>query len=280
MQSNQFTRTVCWAITTLAFGCGGATEDLESPDLDTAGDEVELGTAEQTITTDTTTTGRVVGSTELNGRPGAQASSSVGGNHFLPGTPVLQWRFTGLNAADTTLMRTAALNGKADIAGNGVAVSGSESSGSARIKVVQLADDGNIFNGNITDFFSVTCQAGSLLGEAQPLPGLWFKTSTGSDSCTIGVKEAKIKRLIAGVTPQARVRRHGMAWGFAGIMGGGDTSQPYSNFLTSRQVNQNSTKSVLPPGQVCLLNGVDTLTGGNTLSIANNPNCAELPAGY
>lgn len=280
MNTNRITRWACAAIAATAFGCGDAQDDV-----DTAGDEIELGTAEQGITTATTLGSGVnvrgIGVSALNGVPGSQARPNQSTNYLVPGQKSWSVYTSGFSSADDALVRTAAQNGGADITNNGTGYQYvfPSSTSNASVKIVKVPDDGGTGKSTINLFFSVVCQTAGFLSESPTVNANFTKISTAHDACVIGVKEDKVKRLISGTTAQARVRRHGMAWALAGIGGLGETSTVDSCNMTSRSVNESATKSCLPDGQDCLGNFLSNVAVGN-YAIDSVNHCTALPSGY
>lgn len=280
----------------LLLACGG--EPGDDFDKGPSNSEVEIGQVEEAITSqysDASLTGKnlALGVSSLNGVPGFQANVTSGApanqTYYVPFSTSFFLRFNaggGFTGADLTRVQAAATVGESVLTNLISGYTYTHTTGNAGIKVVQLADDGGSDSSSIDKFFSVTCTAGTVLTEpAGPVPGLYQKISTANDACSIGVKLAKVKRLVSGTTPQDRVLRHGFSWALAGIGGLGDTTANTPNKLTdvtNRATNINANKNTMPGGQACL---ASTWTGSasNTYGLCVSVGCSfcsSIPNGY
>lgn len=286
-----------------ALACDGGGQVVNDPDMGPvlAGDEAEvaeLGVAKQAVSSPTTVNqicgGPVhnLGVAGLTGVPGPQARVNTGAPNNVYAVPAATaWliRFSapgGFTGTDLTRIQNDATNAESLLVNTaGVHYSYAHTTGNAPIKVVALADDFQNVATSIDLFASVTCQAGNILSEPLSIPGVYVRESTSNDACSIGIRLAKVTRLIAGTTAQDRVIKHAISWALAGIGGLGDTSASTPNKLveiTNRAVNVNASKGTVPSGQACIANN---WTEPNTLNykLCNTVGCqlcAELPCGY
>jgi hypothetical protein len=265
-----------------------------------AGEDEGLGTVEQAIGTSQTTMNGVfsnpksyvLGVSSLTGIPGAQAyqSQSTTQQVNVPNTHSWSVRFSGFAAGAELTRVTNDATAAESVLTNNIGVGSTwfhvGPTIGARIQITKLADDGLNDKSTIDKLASVVCSQGSVLSEPTAINGVFraLSTSTSPPACTVGIRLAKIQRLVSGSTPQDRVIKHAISWALAGIAGAGDTAAASLNSatdVTHRQVNENITKASMPSGQVCLLSHwCGDAAQEYKLDFACGFFCDELPLAY
>ena len=295
-----------------SIACGTAGEVYNDPDLGpvVAGEEpLELGTLEQPITSLGTIDNGLgqffgnnktnsIGVSGLQGTPGKQADVSPGAPanqvYLVPDTVSWSVKITGFAAGAETTRITDQATAAESVLTNTIGVGSSwfhVTGTTHRIALTKLPDDGGPL-GDISKFVSVTCNSGASLSEpGNPVPGLFFKVSNANGGCQVGVRLAKVIRLISGVTPQNRVIKHGIDWALAGIAGAGENSvstqfgsgNDPDNDVTNRKLNLNITKANMHQSQKCLMT-TWTNPASNSFQVCNTlgcpAQCQELPPNY
>jgi len=272
MNTNRITLLICAAVAALAFGCGQA-EDQDTPDLDTAGDEIELGTAEQPLNAQGPNWGISTAASHnaCNTTSTGQVCSVLGhaaAVKYCYGNGVVDSDVAGFDSSVFARLNS----GQSKFQFSRQFASGSPAQNRANCEAASVVNAELKIRGNstctgsasgtsVTNFACLALGTLTLLGESPATPGTWNKHSQGG----ITIDYTDLGTLVSslGVTPaQAQcVKLHGLMHSAEAYVGIGGQATSVNLISSSNDINPKTVSTLIDA------------TGCNYLNLSSREQC-------